>query len=683
MKRLSWLAALAALVTLVATAWPTGEALAAGKLVVRPAAGGPVLELARDGERFVGDVLLENVGDAPVKVKRAGLRVPGQVDSVRAAAGASVELEGRDTVLGPGQTRRAQVRWRPAPSTRELYGHVAVEHDGGTSLVGVHGELGAGFERWSLAALIFSPLLVVLLALVARLRRDERLVRDGAPLAALVTVALAVLALARFDAAAPADSTHLGLQLVERVVLARAPSLEWFVGADGHGLVTALALALVLLGATLALRASPHERSTSLAVGAGLATFGLVGAALAQDGALLLAFLGLGFAATLVWLGPSLTSEGGGRPRLALGAVLALSWALLAVALVCFGRAAPSVPLGDGTASSLRLVLPELARVSWLTHVTATVATPLGALDAAGFAKVTFLLSLLSGAVLLPLGGLDRWLAGAGGRAEPTAAIVLVGSLGRMGVLVVARFALGLSSDGARWAATGLSWVGLGTLVYGALAVVRSRDLRGLIVAMATAHGGLALLALGSLTPQGIEGALLGSFGVAVLAPLALLLAAHFESIGGTSERARLRGLAAQAPRTAVALALALLGLAALPCSIGFWGPLLAVLGSAARTPALAVAAALAWALLATSAALALRELLRGPPAPELERDERLEPFGGRLPDVRAPLSWGVAGFALVAALLGLAPRLLTGPLDSRSLELHRRVDPPGLLQVG
>jgi NADH-quinone oxidoreductase subunit M len=683
MKRLSWL--LLAL-SLVSVAWPS-QAFAAGKLAVRAASGGPVLELARDGERLVGDVLVENVGDEPVKVKRAGLRVPGQLDSVRAVAGASVELEGREALLGPGQSRRAQVRWRPGPGARELYGHVAVEHEGGTVLVGVHGELGSALDRSLLAALIFSPLLVVLLALAARLRRDERLVREGAPLAALAPVGLAVLALARFDAAAPADSTHLGLQLVERVVLSRAPPLEWFVGADGHGLVTALALALVLLGATLALRASPRERAPSLAAGAALATLGLVGASLAQDGALLLVFLGLGFGATLVGIGPALAPaqhpEGGARRRLALAAVLALSWALLAAALVSFGRAAPAAPLGDGTASSLRLVLPELARVSWLTQVTVPVATPLGALDAPSFAKATFLLSLLSGAVLLPLGGLDRWLAGAGGRAEPSAAIVLVGALGRFGVLVVARFALGLSSDGARWAATGLSWVGLGTLVYGALVVVRARDLRGLIVAMATAHGGLALLALGSLTPQGIEGALLGSFGVAVLAPLALLLAAHFESVGGTSERALLRGLAAEAPRTAMALALALLGLAALPCSVGFWGPLLAVLGSAARTPALAVAAALAWALLATAAALALRELLRGPPAPELERDERLEPFGGRFPDLRAPLSWGVVGFALVAALLGLAPRLLTAPLDSRSLELHRRVDPPGLLQVG
>ena len=109
-----------------------------------------------------------------------------------------------------------------------------------------------------------------------------------------------------------------------------------------------------------------------------------------------------------------------------------------------------------------------------------------------------------------------------------------------------------------------------------------------------TAQVGFVLLGAGSLTPQGLSGAMVLASTRALACALFLVLAGAADDRAHTRDVTRLSGVATQMPGWSTALAVAALGQAGVMGLAGAWGPMLALLGALPNYPPLALVAALA-----------------------------------------------------------------------------------------
>jgi NADH-quinone oxidoreductase subunit M len=155
-------------------------------------------------------------------------------------------------------------------------------------------------------------------------------------------------------------------------------------------------------------------------------------------------------------------------------------------------------------------------------------------------------------------------------------------------------------------------------------------------------------------------------------------VAAALEARVETSAFEQVGGLASETPRLAAIAGLGLAVSLGVPGLVGFWGPLLVLLGGFARHPALAVV--LAASLVAAVAAhlRVARRLLGGRLEESWRRSPCLEPFGGRLPDAFGRELNALMPLVVLALLLGLVPAPLLSPMSSSVRDVSSGVDPSG-----
>jgi NADH-quinone oxidoreductase subunit M len=164
--------------------------------------------------------------------------------------------------------------------------------------------------------------------------------------------------------------------------------------------------------------------------------------------------------------------------------------------------------------------------------------------------------------------------------------VLLAGVLLKMGTYGLIRIALPILPEGAREFAPYLAAFGVVGIVYGSLmciALLRAPDgdLKRIIAYSSVGHMGFALLGIGTLTPQGINGALFVNIGHGLITGLLFFLAGAVKDRSGSSLLARVGGsLYARAPRLGGLLAFGAVAGLGLPGLAGFWGELLALYGS-------------------------------------------------------------------------------------------------------
>jgi NADH-quinone oxidoreductase subunit M len=219
--------------------------------------------------------------------------------------------------------------------------------------------------------------------------------------------------------------------------------------------------------------------------------------------------------------------------------------------------------------------------------------------------------------------------------------------------------------------------------MYGALGALGQTDLRRLAAAGTTAQVGFVLLGAGSLTPQGLSGAMVLASTRALACALFLVLAGAAEDRAHTRDLTKLSGTSTQMPGWAAALAIAALGQAGVMGLSGAWGPMLALLGALPNYPPLALVAALALILAAAAHFLVLSKILFGKLAKEWEKSPLLEAFGGRFPDLTAREWMSVAPLAALVVLLGVWPAPLFASTSGTVRDLTNAVSPPGPEQIG
>jgi NADH-quinone oxidoreductase subunit M len=181
-----------------------------------------------------------------------------------------------------------------------------------------------------------------------------------------------------------------------------------------------------------------------------------------------------------------------------------------------------------------------------------------------------------------------------------------------------------------------------------------------------------------ALGPQGIAAAVTGMFAHGLAVGILLGFSSALERRVHTCELTRFGGLAGETP---VLGAIAGAGLAVslgVPGLVGFWGPLLALLGGFVRHPVLAMLMAAGFVASAAAHMRVARLCLLGRVHPAWRRSRLLEPFGGRFPDATRPEIVALAPLVALSLVLGIWPAPLLSPIAAAVRELSASADPAG-----
>lgn len=640
------------------------------------------LELRPSHEGFSGELSIVNLGKEPLVISRIAVR--GDAADPRSPPKVVARLsEGAlPVILAPGASRKAIVQWVPERGVRlrQLFGHVVVttsDEQSGEVAMGVRAQLGGWLgplEGHILSLLIGLPLLGALLTLVVRAlgRRDDKTPHTIALVALAAQAGLAAYVYRGFASDVSKLDGNDGLQFVEHGVWIRGISAEIFFGVDGTGVAALLVTSLVAFLAILPERTMPRGAAGYHAAYLVLAA-AVPGALCAMDGLLFVLFTSVALVSSSLLVGGWGSAERrAAAMKLALLGSIAV--VLLLVAILAVSRHADPTFLVDGTKTSTTFSLPELSRVA----LGAKGATLFGA----ALVKVAFVLVLVASLVLLGAFPLHAWLAPVLGESPTAVGALVSASLPTIGVCALLRIGCAVLPEGMRWASGVVVALGAVTAIYGALGALGQTDLRRLAAAGTTAQVGFVLLGAGSLTPQGMSGAMVLASTRALACALFLVLAGAAEDRAHTRDLSRLSGVSTQMPGWAAALAVAALGQAGVMGLAGAWGPMLALLGALPNYPPLALVAAVALILAAAAHFLALSKVVFGKLAADWEKSPLLEPFGGRFPDLTAREWTSVAPLVALVVLLGVWPAPLFSSTSGTVRDLTNAVSPPGPEQI-
>jgi NADH-quinone oxidoreductase subunit M len=650
----------------------------AGQIVLSlPTGGRGPLELVPGQGGWVGELRVSNVGDQPLTVSRLAIR--GDEDDVRSPPRLSVRFaEGAATsaTIPPGASRDVLVSWVPERAHRveQAFGHVIVtssDEQAGEVAMGIRAQLPTGLGwigEHALSLLLLLPLGIVLVAGVSRLagRSGDGVVRRVAIGGTVSQVLLALWVYRHFVPDVGRGDGNDGYQLVERSVWVRSLGAEWYLGIDGTSVLLVLLVAAVALVAVVV--AEESRRADAYYAAMALLASGLMGSLLGLDLALVLVSRAVVLLALVVLVG----GWGGSRAHHAAAKMGIVGGVGLAATLVVFSAlssASARTYLVDGSAAAHTMAIPELARTSFAAK---------GSLLGLPFVDGAWLLLIVAVVAATPLVPLHGWLPDVLEEGPPGAAIVVGGASVALGPYMLVRVGLEALPEGARWAGASIAAFGGVSVAWGALCAVGQRDLRRFAGYAIVRNGGVCLFGIGSLTPQGLAGAVLALFAGGLAATMLLAVAALYERRARTCDVQRLQGLARETPVLACLLVAGLAASIGVPGMVGTWSLLLAFAGGVGKHPFIALLVAAALVVSAAAHARIARLLLFEKPDPSWKKSRHLEPFGGRLPDARTSELLALVPLAAVTVALGLWPVPALSPIESAARDASAAFEVPG-----
>lgn len=640
-----------------------------------PGGGHGPIELRADRsakeDTWSAELSIVNSGKEPLVVSRIASRADPSDPRVPPKLVAHLTEGSLPITIAPGTTRRALVSWTPEKGIRakQLFGHIVVtssDERTGEVAMGVRAQM-PGLLGPLESRLLSLVLLLPLLGAIGAMVTGKNLGRSR--VVAIVALSLqALLAIYIYRGFTP-DLSRIdgndGLQFIEHMVWIRPIGLEIFLAVDG------IAATALLVGSVVTLLAVVFDRGPEAGPGGHHAALlvldaAFVGALTSMDGILFVLFLVVAVTAATLLVG----LWGGGRRktaalRLALPGLLA--GLLLFFAVIMISRKADATFLVDGTSVDKTFSLPELSRVA----LGAKEATFLGV----SFVKAMFVVVLGAVVLLVAAFPAHRWLGDVLADAPPAAGILIATALPSIGLCAFLRLGCLVLPDGMRWAAGIIVAVGAVTAAYGALGALGQTDLRRIAACATTTQAGFVFLGAGSLTPQGLSGAIVLSSTRALACSLFLLLASTAWDRAKTTDTSKLGGVARQMPAWTIALAASALAQAGVLGLGGAWGPLLALLGVFSSYAPLAIVAAIALVVIAAAHLTALGRVAFGGAKPAQTPAASLTDLSRR--------EWiSVGPLVLGLVILGIWPAPVVGVTTGTVRDLANAVSPPGPDQV-
>jgi NADH-quinone oxidoreductase subunit M len=408
---------------------------------------------------------------------------------------------------------------------------------------------------WLLSLLVATPAVgALLLAGWPRRAADRR-----APLVGVVVSAVTALLSV---AAVPAVVGAAGMRLETDLTWIPALDVRWHLGVDGISLPLVLLTTLLTLLCMVSLLRGGGPRcggERALVAVVLLLESGMLGTFLALDLVLFFVF----FELVLIpmwfviadWGDPH---DPAGRRRAATTFLLLTvigSAVMLAGFLLVYAH--------TGTFDMTALAEAAGAGVPAPTQVVAALAIGLGL------------------AVKSPMWPLHIWLPDAHAKAPTIGSVLLAAVLLKMGTYGFVRVWLPVVPDGAAAVAPYLAVLAAVGIVYGALACLAQTDLKRLVAYSSVGHMGFVLLGIATLTPVGVNGALVANIAHGLITGLLFFLVGALKDRHDTSDLVGLgRGLYARSPRLGGILALAAMASLGLPGLAGFWGEMLTLLAA-------------------------------------------------------------------------------------------------------
>jgi len=191
-----------------------------------------------------------------------------------------------------------------------------------------------------------------------------------------------------------------------------------------------------------------------------------------------------------------------------------------------------------------------------------------------------FLLLLIGFGIKLPMVPFHTWLPDAHVEAPTAISVILAALLLKIGGYGLARLAFPVFPDAVVEFSWFIGFMGLLSIIYGALNALASKDLKRLIAYSSVSHMGFVLLGLVSATTEGVSGAIYQMFSHGIISAMLFLLAGVLYD--RTSDRLieNYSGLSTKAPAFFAFVLIAFFASMGLPGFSGFIAEIMIFLGA-------------------------------------------------------------------------------------------------------
>jgi len=262
------------------------------------------------------------------------------------------------------------------------------------------------------------------------------------------------------------------------------------------------------------------------------------------------------------------------------------------------------------------------------------------------FQRLLFAGFFLGFAVKVPIVPFHTWLPDAHVDAPTPGSVLLAGVLLKMGGYGFFRIAYPICPEAAQGAGVLMATLGMINIVYGAFVALAQTDFKRLVAYSSVSHMGFVLLGLASLTPEGVNGAMLQMFNHGVITGGMFLLVGMLYDRTHTRDLEAFGGLGARVPVYAGLLMVFSLASLGLPGLSGFVSEFLSLLGAFGVWRWHTVVSVAGIVVAAAYMLKVIRHILLGP------LNERWR----ALTDVNAREVWSLAPLLLLIVALGLYP---------------------------